>query len=94
MVPLAAVGAVDDEVALDDFLGSDGALEVSPIRFLPIVGIMTDQDPRGGEKSRSRVNFALYNLEPQQWRFWVLERESEMGFEEWEMKRGGIGRVE
>ena len=52
MVPFAAVGAVDDEVALDDFLGSDGALEVSPIRFLPIVEIMTDLDPRGGENEQ------------------------------------------
>ena len=75
------MGAVEEGVALEDFLGSDGALEVSPVRFLPIVEIMTDLDPRGGEKSRSTVNFALYNLEPQQWRFWVLERESEMGFE-------------
>ena len=85
------MGAVEEEVALEDFFGRDGALEVSPIRFLPIVEIMTDLDPRGGEKSGSRVNFALYNLEPQQWRFWVLERESEMEFE---MKRGGIGGVE
>jgi len=94
LVPFAAVGAVNDDVALNDFLGADGALEVSPICFLPIVEIMTDLDPRGGEKSGSRVNFALYNLEPQQLRFWVSERESEMGFEECEMQRGGIGRVE
>ena len=66
-------------------------MEVSPVRFLPIVEIMADLDSEGNKKGRSRVNFVLYNLEPQQWRFWVLERESEMEFE---MKRGGIGGVE
>ena len=69
MIPFAAVGAVDDEVALDDFLGSDGALEVSPIRFIPIVKIMTDLDSQRDEEGRNEVNFALYNLKPQQRRF-------------------------
>lgn len=69
MVPFAVVGAVDEDAALDDFLGSDGALEVSPIRFLPIAERMTDLDSGGGEEGENGVNFALYNLKPQQWRF-------------------------
>ena len=68
-VPLAAVGTVEDDVALDDFLGRDGPVEGSPIRFLPIVHQIADLDSGGCEKCSRSVNFALYNLKPQQWRF-------------------------
>jgi len=37
LVPLAEVVAAEEEVALDDFFGWDGALEASPTLFLPMV---------------------------------------------------------
>jgi len=35
-LPLAEEGAAKEEVALDDFLGIEGAFEPSPTRFLPM----------------------------------------------------------
>jgi len=37
LVPLAEAVVVEEDVACDDCLGWDGALEVSPARFLPMV---------------------------------------------------------
>ena len=74
---------MDDAAALDDFLGADGPAEDSPIRFLPIFAQIADLNSKGGEDGGNGVNFALYNLKPQQWRFWGFrERKLRMGFEE------------
>ena len=89
-VPLAAAGAVDEDVAFDDFFGNDGPAEGSPIRFLPILTQITDLDSGGCEDGRNWVNFALYNLKPQQWRFLGFrERKWDVGLEERERKRRG-----
>ena len=89
-VPLAAAGAVDEDVAFDDFFGNDGPAEGSPIRFLPILTQITDLDSGGCEDGRNWVNFALYNLKPQQWRFLGFrERKWDVGLEERGRKRRG-----
>jgi len=53
LVSLAEARAFEEEVARDDFLGRDGPFEASQTRFLPIVEIKTDLDPRGDEGSIS-----------------------------------------
>ena len=46
LVPLAEAVAVEEEVARDDFLGWDRALEVSPTRFFPMVQINNRSGPK------------------------------------------------
>ena len=50
LVPLAEAVPAEEEVACDDFLGRDGALEVSPARLLPMV----QSNNRSGPKIRGR----------------------------------------